>query len=452
MKTTRRNAVKFIAGSAVGAVFTPAPWHLIRDSALWSENWPGIPRPARGEVTSKVTRCALCPGGCPVRARCVGGQPVSLAGVEGGLCPLGVTGHHLPYHPRRLGRGPVAEARKAADAALARGARPAVLDLRPRRPESALYRRAMANRGGYYLAPPAPAVGIDLKAARTVISLGVPLLEGWLPPARVFAARDGFRLVQIEPALSRTAALADEWLPRCDDAAALARARQSEGQVLVIDPAMSAAVVALNRELGGWEKTMLPLGDEPAMNVAAAPDGSIGLLYIDESGPGAYLPWPEIERKLAPDAVVVALAWWQDGYARHTQFALPTAVWPEPELIKPLEGVVDPVEFITGHVVGQAVPPANPALPGGTAWPTITTPLFSKVYQESGLLLAPSQVAVDPASGFAAGDRAYLVASRGRIPVTVVVDAGLPPGDIRFQPTPAVLDLCGGETPKVVRA
>ena len=71
MHTTRRDLFKFIGGSAVGALFTPAPWRLITDTALWSENWPGIPRPARGEIKTKFTNCALCPAGCGVRARCV---------------------------------------------------------------------------------------------------------------------------------------------------------------------------------------------------------------------------------------------------------------------------------------------------------------------------------------------------------------------------------------------
>ena len=103
--TTRRDILKFAGGSAVGVLFTPAPWRLITDTALWSENWPGIPRPARGEIRAKLTNCGLCPAGCAVRARCVGEQPVALAGAHGGLCPFGLTGHHLPYHPERLQAG-----------------------------------------------------------------------------------------------------------------------------------------------------------------------------------------------------------------------------------------------------------------------------------------------------------------------------------------------------------
>src|SRR5436190_10474658 len=187
--TTRRAAVQMMAGSAVGLVFTPAPWRLIRDSALWSENWPGIPRPARGPISTKTTHCGLCPAGCAVRARCVGDQPVALAGVNGGLCAAGVTGHQLPYYTERVKQGPV-EAARAEIAKVDAAARVAVLDLRPGRKASALYRRAMAAApNGVYLAPPQPPVLVNPAAAKTILSLGAPLLDGWVAPAEAFAVR-----------------------------------------------------------------------------------------------------------------------------------------------------------------------------------------------------------------------------------------------------------------------
>ncbi len=156
MKPLRRDIFKFAGGAVAGAFFTPAPWRLITDTALWSENWPGIPRPARGEIRAKFTNCSLCPAGCAVRARCVGEQPVSLAGVRGGLCPFGLTGHHLPYHPARLRQGPIEEATHAV-AQRAAGAI-AVLDLNPGRTASWTYRRSMAAIKGLYLAPELPSV------------------------------------------------------------------------------------------------------------------------------------------------------------------------------------------------------------------------------------------------------------------------------------------------------
>jgi len=465
--TTRRTAVKFIAGSAVGVLFTPAPWKLIRDTALVSEDWPGVPHPPRGPITARVTTCTLCPGGCAVRVRCVGEQPVSLAGVNGGLCPLGVIAHHLPYYPARVKQGPVEEARAAA-AKCDPSKTVAVLDLRPGRTASSIYRKAMAAiPNGIYMAPPQPEVAVNFSAAKTVLSLGAPLLDGWLPLAQIFAIRDNFRLIQVEAELSRTAALADEWLTEVD---APKLAPRLEGPVLVIDRAMSPAVVALNKELGGWGTTVAARERAPSSSFGAVPDGSIGLLYIDESHTDQYIPWPEIAPKLAADAVVIAFAWSREGYARHARFVLPVAVFPEAlddlpngrvatPLVKAPEGVVDPVEFIAKANLADAIKERKaPADTGEWMTPYTGTvnaaasALSTKLYQESNLLLGPGQVAMNPSSGLPQNAQAFLETGRGKIPVRVMLDAGLPPGKIRYLPTPDLLDLCCSEEPKVVRA
>jgi hypothetical protein len=463
--TTRRTAVQFLGGAAIGALFTPAPWRLVRDTALWSENWPGIPRPKRGPIQAKTTFCTLCPAGCAVRARCVGEQPVAMAGVNGGLCPLGVTGHHLPYYPDRVKHGPVEEARAAVAKAEA-SKRVAVLDLRPGRSASSLYRKAMEARNGFYLAPPQPGASVNLAAAKSVVSVGAPLLEGWLPPSEVFAVRDRFRLVQLERGFSRTAALADEWLPAGD---AREIARKLEAPVLVIDPSMSPAILALNKELGGWGATVQAAPDYGIAELAAVPNGSIGVLYIDESNPGEYVPWPEIAPKLAPGAVTIAFTWSPAGYARHAKFVLPVAVFPEAlddlpngrvttPLLKPPAGVVDPVEFIAQASLADALKEVKPSPQSGWLTPytgaldATAAALSTKLYQESNLLLAPRQVAIAPAAGLAQNQAAFLETSRGKLAVRLVVDAGLPPGKLRYLPTPDVLDLCGAEQPKVVRA
>src|ERR1035438_5997345 len=125
MTTTRRTLFQLAGGAAVGAIFSPAPWRLITDTALMSETWPGVPVPRRGEVSYQFGNCALCPAGCAVRARSIAKQPVSLAGVaghplsHGALCAFGIAGHHLPYHPARVTRGPVQEAAAAGAGAAA---------------------------------------------------------------------------------------------------------------------------------------------------------------------------------------------------------------------------------------------------------------------------------------------------------------------------------------------
>ncbi len=398
--TTRRDLFKFAGGAAVGALFTPAPWRLITDTALWSENWPGIPQPARGEIRAKFTHCALCPAGCAVRARCVGEQPVALAGVRGGLCPFGVTGHHLPYHPARLRRGPANEVANAI-AKCGPGETLAVLDLRPGRTASWSYRRAIAAKAnGVYLAAPRDEVSYDLAGVKTVVSLGVPLLDGWGAPATVFAARPGFRLIQVEAVESRTAALADWWLavrPGSEEVVARAiageisveEASANAGVPLagVIDeirkngPAVvigGAAAAAANRALGALGKTAVAQNEAPVpeawrkaaapvTELAAVPDHSIRVLLIDESA-GGLIEWADIQKKLVQDKPLVAtVACSRGGYARYAQAALPAAVYPEvtddfpapvdsvatsfrmaTPLVKAPEGVVNPLELLGG--------------------------------------------------------------------------------------------------------
>jgi len=408
MTTTRRNLLKFVGGGAAGALLTPAPWRLITDTALWSENWPGIPRPARGEIHARFTHCTLCPAGCAVRARCVNGQPVSLAGVKphpishGALCPWGIAGHHLPYHPARVRQGPVKEALAAVARAISQrgaGERIAVLDLRPGRTVSWTNRRAMAAMdNGLYLAPLQPAYSIDLTEAQTVVSFGAPLFDGWGTPGNVFAARANFRLVQIEPVETRTAALADVWLPiRPGTEAAMAAALAGEttiaeaarvtgvkeeaigavkeaiasgpAVVLAEDPASplmnwNARLHALGRTVVARREAPIPEAWKkaaPVNEMAAAPDRAIRLLLIDESLPGGCVPWQDIQPKLAADAVVVVFSSSSEGYARHAQYVLPAPVYPEAaEDIGPAIDTVAAVFRIAAPLIAAVVPVVNP--------------------------------------------------------------------------------------------
>ncbi len=336
-----------------GALLTPAPWRLITDTALWSENWPGIPRPLRGEIRSKFTNCALCSAGCAVRARCVGEQPVSLAGLAGGLCPFGLAAHHLPYHPARVKQGPVAE---AAAAVVARGTQSvALLDLNPGRTVSWSYRRSMQAIHGVYLAE-AETVAIDLRAARTVLSFGVPVLEGWGTPANVIAARDQFRLIQVEPMETGTAILADEWVPiapgterllaqdilrslKQGSPSRLARQLVDNGPSIVLGNLPE--IPEINQILGAYGKIIFARPDAPVpaswtksaarvSRFADLPDHSIGVLLIDESSAAGYIPWHRIARKLVPDhPVVVTFTPSRGGYARYASYTLPSPFIPK---------------------------------------------------------------------------------------------------------------------------
>ncbi|HTS66428.1 MAG TPA: hypothetical protein VMH28_30600 [Candidatus Acidoferrales bacterium] len=359
MKNTRRDIFKFAGGAAAGALLTPVPWRLIKDSSLWSENWPGIPRPARGEIRTKTTNCALCPAGCPVRARCVGDQPVSLAGAG---CAFGVAAHHLPYHPARLRKGPVAEA-KAALAKRSPADPIAILDLNPGRTASWTFRRAMGALKGTYIAPETNPVAYDLHAVRTVLSVGTPLLEAWGTPANVIAAREKFYLIHAGVVETRTAMLADQWIRAEGLPDPLPVALRENGPSVVIGDAPE--IPELNRSLGApvyarpeapvpesWKKQAAPVTD-----LAVVPDRSVRFLLIDESSAATYVPWHRIEPKLAGDAVVITFAVARGGYARHATYALPAPVFPE--TTEDIPAAIDQTSEVFRLAAPLVAPPAE---------------------------------------------------------------------------------------------
>lgn len=248
MKVTRRDLLVWSAGAAAGLMVTPVPWKLVDDTSIWSQNWPWIPQPMRGPVEVKQTSCTLCPNGCGMRIRTAAGWPVGVAGVSnhpasrGTLCPLGFGAHQLNWHPRRLKtlrhRGEASswlEAKTAFEKACGEGP-VVVIDGYPGRAASLVLETFGRKRGSYQvvigpdvqaLTPyenwsgvPTAALGYDLENARTIVSFGAPLLDGWGTPGRFAhlwaegaagSSDPQLRLIQVEDSLSRTAARAWQW-------------------------------------------------------------------------------------------------------------------------------------------------------------------------------------------------------------------------------------------------
>jgi menaquinone reductase, molybdopterin-binding-like subunit len=254
MKTnvTRRDLLTLGGGVAVGSMLTPAPWLLIDDLAIWTQNWKWIPVPPKGARSQQKTVCSLCPAGCAVEAGCVGAIPVALKAAAGGtpLCSLGITGHHLPWHPARLNapvrvtvnRGEArltavpreAIIREIADTMRAPGrGTVAVLDFRPGRSMSWAWRNLLAGFEGAAVIPAPASPGASLRAMRdfaphepgewapdldeatAILSFGAPLADGWGGVETRARLMDGMalRVIQVEPGRSATAALASRWIP-----------------------------------------------------------------------------------------------------------------------------------------------------------------------------------------------------------------------------------------------
>jgi hypothetical protein len=360
----RREVMKFAAGGAVGTVLTPVPWKLLDDTAIWSQNWSWIPPVPRGEVKIKDSRCTLCPAGCAVRARCVGDRAIGLEASGGGvLCPAGFGAHAVAYHPRRLRALPdrdriIADIRNAIRQS--KGS-VAILDLGPRRAVSALCAEAARSSGAIYARTPdreeasldalariigrePGTLGIDLEHTRTLISFGAPVLEGWAVPGRVMPrwCSGELKVVQIEARQSRTALAAAQWIPvepgRETDVTLQQIAPEAPAVAVgggdpawgVFDERELQTIARLNLELGalGREggivpRAPLPWGRTPAVDLAAVPDHSIGVLLLDVSRAFETTPWPLVQRKLAERSTVVVFAYKRDGFTPNADFVLP---------------------------------------------------------------------------------------------------------------------------------
>ena len=392
MKFDRRDLLKFVGGSAAGVLLSPVPWKLLDDAAIWSQNWSWIPRPLKGEIRVKHTTCTLCPAGCAMRARCVGDQPFALIGAAGdALCPAGLCAHQLAHDPQRPAQ-PVPHVTATPPAA--------ILDMRPGRTASLAYRAIAAHMGAAYVTPPAiegatleavaelagEPVGFDLSQVKTLLSIGTPVLEGWGTPSRILRRKaEGMRIIQVERRQSRTAMMADEWIPSDSVPAELVSRLANEGPALVIadgDPTVGppsrevvrvAAALSLRFGSGAVvrrRETPHPaeLGElAPVTALASLADQSVQTLFVDEGTVVSSLPWRLIARKQRGDACVVAITASAHGIARHAHAVAPAATFLEtiddapvatdspvatfrvstPLLPQP-QNVVAPVEFLAG--------------------------------------------------------------------------------------------------------
>jgi anaerobic selenocysteine-containing dehydrogenase len=112
MKLDRRSflvlSTGFSVGGAIGSTFSPLPWKMTDDIAIWTQNWPWTPVPEAGPVSFHETTCGLCPGGCGITLRKVGKKFVRVMGTkghpvnDGGVCPLALSSLQLLYGPTRV--------------------------------------------------------------------------------------------------------------------------------------------------------------------------------------------------------------------------------------------------------------------------------------------------------------------------------------------------------------
>jgi anaerobic selenocysteine-containing dehydrogenase len=327
MKVTRRDLLVWSAGAAAGLLATPVPWKVLDDVSIWSQNWPWIPQPARGPVDVKQSVCTLCPKGCGLRLRMAGGWPVGVAGsithpvTRGALCPLAFAAHQLNWHPQRLRNvrhrsrdSSWEQAREAFIRACQEGP-VTIVDGYPGRAASVVFENFAKKHGSYVVAPsrelrslapyeswtgvPARCLGYDFDNAKTIVSFGAQLLDGWGSPgmfSRLWADRTAgmtdpqLRLIQIDASLTRTAARAWRWIEIHEGsesalASGLARALLEQNLVPAHGPVPSAAIgnsaarTGLTAdEIRELARTIVEMS--PAMVVSADNNPSVAALNV----------------------------------------------------------------------------------------------------------------------------------------------------------------------------
>ncbi len=328
MPLTRRDILRFAGAATAGVFLSPLPWKLLDDVSIWTQTGPWIPKLPRGPITMLRTSCALCPAGCPVTARCVSGIPTSLLAVSGSLCPAGLTGHHLAFHPLRVQETSFVHRSEegfrteavSLETALARipfasAGSVMIVDQRPGRSISALYRSIMADRtNGKYVIPDsdhalmvaahqaAGAVvedlGFELDRARIILAVGSPLLDGWATPSRTAqllrrkTEAGSLRMIIADPRRTRSAALAGRWLPispNSELALLLGLIHVADGQRRVLIPApIRPAVTAATPELTE-QRTGIPSADIRNIAIELLTGGP-SVVLVGGDGAGALDP------------------------------------------------------------------------------------------------------------------------------------------------------------------
>ncbi len=105
MKIERRRFMGLMLGGTSGAVVGLSAGHLLSRTFATADSPYD---PPGGIEEFRLSVCSLCPGGCGVRVRCIGGRPVKVDGnprhpVSGGkLCPKGQAALQALYHPDRI--------------------------------------------------------------------------------------------------------------------------------------------------------------------------------------------------------------------------------------------------------------------------------------------------------------------------------------------------------------
>lgn len=257
MRPTRREFIWTMGAAATGLGLQEA------QDVFWARDPPADTGWAPEVETGFTSTCLVCPGRCGIRGRTVDGRLVGITGnphhpmTRGGVCPRGIAGVQMLYHPERIA-SPLLRAGPRGAGQWTTASREGALDLIGQRLQglrSAGRPHALAALTGYcsgsmqdlwqqfFHAFGSPnhltewyddgtdAVmalmhgatrrpSYDLEQSDVVLSFGAPLFESWWSPLQAAVAyadperlrERGARFIQVDTRFSKTATRAHEWV------------------------------------------------------------------------------------------------------------------------------------------------------------------------------------------------------------------------------------------------
>ncbi|MBN2079898.1 MAG: molybdopterin-dependent oxidoreductase [Spirochaetes bacterium] len=237
-----------IAGGLTGYVFSGAPFLGLQWLVEWTQDQH---RPAGGPEEYLKTVCEACRQKCEMSIRMIGDRAVKIETSNSG-CPFSQNGLQLLYHPERIDAPLKRTGKKGTVKASAfekvtweealgdiaarmqklisekKGARIAAVSKQDNLAAALLERMigASGSKNAFY-EPSLDAVTrgalggyleYDFNNCDYILSFGARILEGWGTPCSINKSfvewkKKGVKLVQADAICTRTASMADRWLP-----------------------------------------------------------------------------------------------------------------------------------------------------------------------------------------------------------------------------------------------
>lgn len=233
------------AGAAVGTVFSGAPFLGLQWLVEWTQDQYVAPK---GKIEYMKSVCGACGYACEVSVRKAGDRAVKIETSNSG-CPFGQSALQMLYHPERINTPMKLDGKKGSGNYTKISWETAIKEISAKMNtlvkagkgsaiagiskdmdiSSALLERLIKSAGSanHYFEPSLAAlnssalgadVEYDFDNTDYVLSFGAKLFEGWGNMARMNKVlikwkEKGVKFVQIDTNVSRTASMADEFVP-----------------------------------------------------------------------------------------------------------------------------------------------------------------------------------------------------------------------------------------------